>query len=252
MSFDAKQTTDAIVDYVRAYFAVHGLGGAVLGISGGKDSAVAAALLCKALGPDKLVGLALPCHSSPQDEEDARLIADTFSFQLEKLELSGCFDALTSETDKVFQTKDQHRENSDINAKPRLRMTAMYYVAALLSAQRNEPYIVIGASNKSESFVGYFTKWGDGAWDLALLLDLTVAEVIAIGAYLNVPDSVLYKTPSDGISAQSDEEKLGVSYEDIALYMQDPGLAPVDSAIRIARLHAWAGHKFRRPYYRRS
>ena len=103
-------------------------------------------------------------------------------------------------------------------------MSACYYMASLFSALNGGTYIVIGTSNKCELYVGYFTKGGDSVHDIAPIADLTVEEVIKVGEYLNVPSEVLYRTPDDGISNQSDEEKLGVSYKDIAAYIEEKEL----------------------------
>ena len=142
-------------------------------------------------------------------------------------------------------------KNSDINIKPRLRMTSLYYLAALYSAIKNKTYIVAGTSNKCELYVGYFTKGGDNVSDISVLGDLTVEEVIKIGEVLNVPEKVLYKTPDDGLSNQTDEEKLGVKYSDIAKVIKKE---PLEESIKekIERLHNNNLHKFNIPTYRKS
>lgn len=253
MAFNAQKNLQAMLDELQNYFRQHDLGGAVIGISGGKDSSVAAAVLCKALGAERVTALWLPCHSSATDLADAERLAAHLGLSLLTFDVQEPFEALRAEAVRRFAWSEAQRHNSDLNAKPRLRMVALYYVAAALTAEHGKPYIVIGTSNKSERFVGYFTKWGDGAWDLGLLADLTVAEVIALGRALGLPEDLLLKTPSDGISKQSDEEKLGVSYADIERYMDDPQhpeLSP-QTAARIAEWHAATAHKFQQPYFHR-
>ena len=142
-------------------------------------------------------------------------------------------------------------EDSDINLKPRLRMSTLYYLAALYSNIHNKRYLVIGTSNKCELFVGYFTKGGDSVHDIAPIADFTVDEVIKIGEYLKVPSKVLYKSPSDGLSNRTDEEKLGVRYSEIASYMKDRNSVSPSIAQKIEKLHQNNLHKFHIPTYRR-
>jgi NAD+ synthase len=131
-------------------------------------------------------------------------------------------------------------------------MTAFYYLAALYSEIENKPYIVAGTGNKCETFVGYFTKGGDGVSDINVLGDLTVEEVIKIGEVLNVPDKVLYKTPDDGLSGMSDEDKLGVKYAQIEQYLEDKDKLEPEVRAKIEKLHNSTRHKFSIPTYRQD
>lgn len=248
--FDAKKTTDEIVEFIRDYYKKNNLKGAVLGISGGKDSGVVAALLVKALGSDNVIGLTLPCHSKDKDATLAKKVSDYYNFKLLNIDLTNTFDIFRNEVLKLGNFTDEQLKNSDINLKPRLRMSSCYYMAALLSAINGGAYLVIGTSNKCELYVGYFTKGGDSVHDIAPIADLTVEEVIKVGEYLNVPEDVLYRTPDDGLSGQTDEEKLGVSYKDIATYMEGKEL-PEEVKAKIKKLHDSNLHKFNIPTYRR-
>lgn len=109
------------------------------------------------------------------------------------------YDTFKAGLDNLGSFTKEQTKNSDINIKPRLRMTTLYYLAALQSEIKGKTYLVVGTSNKCELFVGYFTKGGDSVHDIAPIADFTVDEVIAIGEYLNVPSKVLYKTPDDRI-----------------------------------------------------
>ena len=251
MKFNAKKEVENVVEFIRNYFTINGLGGAVLGISGGKDSAVVAALLVKALGSENVVGLTLPCHSKREDKNLAKVVATHYGFRLFNVDLTQTFDAMT-ESIKKGQKKAQEKDlvNSNINLKPRLRMATVYYYAAMLSALEHKTYIVAGTSNKCELFVGYFTKGGDSVHDLSPIADFTVDEVIKMGEELNVPKEVLYRAPSDGLSGQTDEDKLGVSYADIAKYMEGKTVKK-ETKEKIERLHKNAAHKFNIPTYRR-
>ena len=147
---------------------------------------------------------------------------------------------------------DEELKNSDINLKPRLRMSTLYYLAALYSAINKKTYLVAGTSNKCELFVGYFTKGGDNVHDISVIADFTVDEVIKIGEYLKVPEKVLYKKPNDGLSNQTDEDKLGVKYKDIENYMNDINSVDEETRKRIKKLYENNRHKFNIPTYRRK
>jgi len=220
--FDAKKETERVIDFVRTYYKENNLGGAILGISGGKDSGVVAAILTEALGKENVIGVTLPCHSKDEDKIDAKLVSDYYGFELINFDITSTFDSFKNELKKLGNFSCEETKNSDINLKPRLRMSTLYYLAALYSAIKGKTYLVAGTSNKCELFVGYFTKGGDSVHDISTIADFTVDEVIAIGEYLKVPEKVLYKKPNDGLSNQTDEDKLGVKYKDIASYIENP------------------------------
>lgn len=249
--FNAKEETEKVIAFIRDYYQQNNLEGAILGISGGKDSAVVAALMTKALGSENVIGVTMPCHSNNSDKIDAKLISDYYGFKLVNFDLTKIFDDFLKEVINMCNYDVNEAINSNINLKPRLRMTTLYYLAALYSQMKGKPYLVVGTSNKSELYVGYFTKGGDSVHDIAPIADFTVSEVIKIGEYLNVPKKVLYKTPSDGLSSMTDEDKLGVTYEDIAKYMENPCSIDEQTAIKIKKLHDNNQHKFNIPTYRK-
>lgn len=252
MKFQVAKETANIIQFIRNYYETNQLGGAILGISGGKDSAVVAALMVEALGAEHVLGVTLPCHSKDEDKIDAQLIADHYHFPLIDVNLTKTYDTFANEITKLGNFTSDQKRNSDINVKPRLRMMTLYYLAALYSAVENKGYLVVGTSNKCELYVGYFTKGGDSVHDIAPIADLTVDEVIQIGEYLHVPAKVLYKTPNDGLSNQTDEQKLGVSYRDIAQYMENPKLVDSVTGEKIEQLHQQAAHKFMVPTYHKE
>ena len=131
-------------------------------------------------------------------------------------------------------------------------MMTLYYLAALQSALKGKTYLVVGTSNKCELFVGYFTKGGDSVHDIAPIADFTVEEVIQIGEYLNVPEKVLYKTPDDGLSSMTDEDKLGVKYSEIASYINGEKIESQAVVSKIEKLHQNSLHKFNIPTYRKN
>ncbi len=249
--FDAKKETNNIIKFIRDYFNNNKLGGVILGISGGKDSGVVAALFTKALGKENVIGVTMPCHSKEEDKNLAKKLSDFYGFELINVDLTKTFDTFKKEI-ALFNNKDEVLINSDINLKPRLRMSTLYYLAAMYSSLKSKTYIVGGTSNKSELYVGYFTKGGDSVHDISVLADLTVDEVIAVGEELKVPKEILYRTPSDGLSGLSDEDRLGVKYKDIEKYMEDPTSVSKEIKEKIEKLHNNNKHKFYIPTYKKN
>ena len=251
-NFNAEIETKNIVKFIRRHFNENQLGGAVLGISGGKDSGTVAALLVKALGNENVIGVWMPCHSKSEDMKDAQEVADYFNIQMLSFNLTDTYDVFKKEATEVLGEGENYTVNSDINVKPRLRMATLYYIAAYMTEKTGKQYIVAGTGNKCEIFVGYFTKWGDGASDIALIADYTVDEVIKIGEYLNVPKACLYKAPNDGLTGKTDEEKLGVKYSEIVNYIENPQKISASTKEKIKTLHEKSQHKFIVPTYRRK
>ena len=249
--FNPENETNKIVEFIRDYYKKNNLKGVVLGISGGKDSAVVAALFAKAIGAENVLGVTLPCHSESTDRTDAIKVAEKYGFELINLDLTPCFDNFINEIAKLGNFTEEELKDSNINLKPRLRMSSVYYLAQLYSKIKGGVYIVAGTSNLCELFVGYFTKGGDSTYDIGTINNYTVEEVIKIGEYLEVPDEIIHKIPSDGLSNMSDEEKLGVKYKDIASYIKNEA---VDSevAAKIEKLHRNNEHKFNIPVYKRD
>ena len=244
--FNAKEETNKIIKFIKDYFETNHLKGVVIGISGGKDSAVVAALFQKAIGSENIIGVTMPCHSKEQDREDAFLISEKYNFKMINMDLTKTFDTLKEEAKKLEDFVES--SDSDINLKPRLRMSTLYYIAQMYSKKNQGTYIVAGTGNKCEEYVGYFTKGGDSVSDIKVLADLTVEEVIQVGEVLEVPEKVLYKTPSDGISNLSDEDKLGVTYKEITKVINQEEV-PKEIKEKIEKLHKNNQHKFKIPTY---
>ena len=249
--FNPEIETKKIIEFIKDYFNKNNLGGVVLGISGGKDSGVVAGLFSLALGPENVVGLTLPCHSNVSDATDAKAVSEKFGFELLNVDLTEVNDVFQRELKKACGSDvETLYKDASINVKPRLRMSSCYYMAAALSAIRKKTYIVAGTSNACELYVGYFTKGGDSVHDISVLADLTVDEVIAIGEYIGVPDVVIHKAPSDGLSGLTDEDKLGVKYADIAKVIKKE-LTEGEEFDKIEKLHKKCAHKFTIPTYRK-
>lgn len=205
-----EREVEEITKWIKEYVKNSNSRGVVVGNSGGKDSATVIALATKALGKENVVTIAMPCNSIKSDIEDAKLVADKYEVPLLEVDLTETYKVFEQEVEKIVKSKDEAK----INAKPRLRMTTLYYVAQSLD------YLVIGTGNKSERVVGYTTKWGDSAHDFNPIGDFTVEEVLQIGEYLGVPEKIIKKAPADGLGGLTDEEKLGVTYKQIAEYIE--------------------------------
>lgn len=252
MKFNVKKEKEKMIQFIRDYYQKNNLGGIIIGISGGKDSGVVAGLFVEALGKENVIGVTLPCHSKDSDENDAKLVSNYYGFPLYHFDLTSIFDGFKEELKNIGNFDIEETKDSDINLKPRLRMSTLYYLAALFSKVNGKTYLVAGTSNKCELYVGYFTKGGDSVHDISLLADLTVDEVIALGEVLNVPKEVLYKVPNDGLSNQTDEDKLGVTYQAIENYMEDKNSVSEKERIKIENLHQRNAHKFIVPTYKKE
>lgn len=203
----SQNQAPAISNWIREQVGRAGVGGAVFGLSGGVDSAVVAALCKEATGEDTL-GLIMPCHSLDEDIAHARLVADTFQVKTLTVDLSPVFDSLKAMLPEGNQL-------AYANLKPRLRMMTLYYFANL------NHYLVVGAGNKSEISVGYFTKYGDGGVDILPLGDFLKSEVRDLARSLKAPRVIIDKPPSAGLWAgQTDESEMGVTYEEIDNYLK--------------------------------
>ncbi len=200
--------------------------GAVVGLSGGLDSAVVSVLLRDVCG-ERMLAVKMPCHSLAEDSCHADLVIDAFGLPSVTVDLSEVYDTLVSVTGV-----DPHGL-AGANVKPRLRMTTLY----ALAQSRN--YLVCGTSNRAEFTVGYFTKHGDSGVDLLPLGALTKAEVRAVASYLAVPPLIIEKQPSAGLwEGQTDEEDMGLSYERIDGYILSEGQTGDDDVRRRYELNA--------------
>ena len=211
--------------------------GVVFGNSGGKDSALVG-ILCKAACADT-VGVLLPCASKRSyglDADDGRALAAAYGIETRTVDLSPVREALVKELGEAAELGDMALNN----LAPRLRMTALYAVAAA------ENRLVAGTGNRSEIYMGYFTKWGDGASDFDPIADLTATEVFAFLEYLGAPRQIIDKAPSAGLfDGQTDEQEMGVSYRAIDRYLLEGTAEAADRAV-IERFHSRSEHK-RRP-----
>lgn len=258
MNFNVEETTQKIIEDIRDYYKESKAKGAIIGLSGGKDSAVAAGLLVQALGKDNVEAFWLPCYSKDEDMHDAMELAHFLQIKLHIYELKEIYEKIVSNVkEKENIDNDELLNNATINLKPRLRIDVLYFYAAYYSALTNSKYLVCGTSNKSELFVGYFTKGGDNVCDIAPIKHLYVDEVIKVGDYLHLPYHICHKIPNDGLSGKTDEEKLGFSYDDVKKVSMEMETGIIDDTLdnevrnRIMLMHNANRHKFNVVTFRR-
>ncbi len=192
-----------IIFWIRKQLKDSGAKGIVMGLSGGVDSAVVAALAKEALGKDRVLALILPCHSQSVDLKDARLVANKLGIKTKKMDLSKIYDNL-------LKILPEAGRRALVNLKPRLRMLVLYYFANKLN------YLVCGTGNKSELKVGYFTKHGDGATDILPIGDLLKKDVRKLARQLGIPLHIVNKPPTAGLwPGQTDEGEMGITYPEL-------------------------------------
>ncbi|TGE33045.1 NAD(+) synthase [Desulfosporosinus sp. Sb-LF] len=213
--------------------------GVVVGISGGVDSAVVTGL-CSQAFPDNCLGVIMPSHSNPDDKEDAYWIAEGFEISPLEVDLG---DAHTQIFEHVKKGLESQRyalvgeKMSQGNLKARLRMSTLYAVANALN------YLVVGTDNAPESYIGYFTKYGDGGVDLLPISSLTKTEVRAWARVLGLPPEIVKRVPTAGLwPGQTDETELGLTYDLIDRYLLGGEVAP-EVQERIETLHRQSEHK---------
>ena len=235
---DYQKEFDARVAFIRQIVADAHVSGIVFGNSGGKDCALVG-ILCKA-ACDNTVGVLMPCASGRNfgsDTDDALALAAQFGIESRRIDLTAARQAMLDALPAVTDMTDA----STANIAPRLRMTTLYAVAG------SENRLVAGTGNRSERYMGYFTKWGDGACDFNPIADLTVTEVYEFLEFLRAPRSIIEKAPSAGLcEGQTDEQEMGVSYAAVDEYILHGSGSVRDIAV-IERFHARSAHKLKLP-----
>lgn len=235
----AEAEAERIGEWLATRVKDAGASGVVVGLSGGVDSAVVAAIASRTL-PGRVWGYILPCHSAEADARDARLVARHLGIEAQTVELDAAFDALLPVLEAAGGPA---KPLARANVKPRLRMIALNFMAA----QKNA--LVAGTGNASELYVGYFTKWGDGGVDLLPIGHLVKTEVRLLGRALGLPTAIVERTPSAGLwEGQSDEAEMGFTYEELDAYIRRgaSAVAP-EVAARIAEMHRRSEHKRHMP-----
>ena len=208
--FDVEKVTSDCVNWIRDFFEKNGAGcNAVIGISGGKDSSVAAALCVEALGKDRVIGVLMPCGEQ-HDIDAAYVLVNHLGIRHFVVNIKEAVEGLKAALPKDIEITAQ----TVTNIPPRVRMTTLYAVSQSMNGR------VVNTCNLSEDWVGYSTRYGDAAGDFSPLSLLTVKEVKEIGKYLGLPEFLVEKVPIDGLCGKTDEENLGFTYNELDKYIR--------------------------------
>lgn len=234
--FDAELEIKNIIDDIRHYFATNGNENtkAIIGISGGKDSTIAAALLVRALGNDRVIGVLMP-DGDQKDIADSREVCEYLHIKSYTINIKYTTASFIEDIERNTDLLPNGAVHTNMPA--RVRMTTLYNIAAMVGGR------VINTGNKSEAFVGYTTKYGDLAGDYAVLRDYYVTEVYKIGNALNLPEHLVHKDPSDGMSGKTDADNMGFSYEVLDDYLANGIVPSADVLKNILGRHARNRHK---------
>lgn len=228
MNFDGKRIKDEIVKWIREWFDDNGKGcNAVVGISGGKDSSVVAALCVESLGRDRVIGVLMP-NGVQHDIDMAQLLVEHLQIESVIINIGEAYTALYNEIEKGIGPLSHQ---ACVNMPARMRMVTLYGVSQSKNGR------VANTCNLSEDWVGYATRYGDGAGDFSPLSNITVAEIREIGKELGLPDLLVNKVPIDGLTDKTDEDNLGFTYDTLDKYIRQ-GIEP-DKEIkdRIDEMH---------------
>ena len=208
--FNAVKAKDTIIEWIRDWFDKNGKDcKAVIGISGGKDSSVVAALCVEALGKDRVFGVMMPCGTQ-SDISDSYKVVNFLDISHTELDIFCIAEDFSSIACRGGITPS---EQAEINFLPRIRMTMLYFVSQSINGR------VACTDNFSESFIGYSTRWGDNVGDFSPIADLTSEEVVAVGDALGLPYELTHKIPSDGLCGKTDEDRFGFTYEVLNRYI---------------------------------
>ncbi len=225
--FDALKVKNECVEWIKKFFEENGPGcNAVLGISGGKDSSVAAALCVEALGSDRVIGVLMPCGDQ-FDIDCSHKLCEHLGIRKYVVNIKAAVDGVINAMPEGLELNTQARTNLP----PRIRMSVVYAVSQSFNGR------VCNTCNLSEDWVGYSTRYGDAAGDFSPLCNLTVQEVKAIGHILNLPSDLVEKTPIDGLCGKTDEDNLGFTYAELDKYIREGVIEDGEKKARIDRLH---------------
>lgn len=228
MDFDAKKATQVTVEWIRDWFAKNGPDcNAILGISGGKDSSIAAALMVEALGKDRVIGVLMP-NGEQSDLDMSMLLVDHLGIEHYIVNIHDGYEGIKQQ---IVDAGIDFSKDSEINLPPRLRMSTLYAVAQSKNGR------VVNTCNLSEDWVGYSTRYGDSVGDFSPMSFFTTAEIRAMGRELGLPSVLVDKTPSDGLSGMSDEDKLGFTYEALDKYIRTGEIDNLEYKEKIDKKH---------------
>ena len=248
--FDASGEIEGIKNWIRKWFEENGPeAGAVIGLSGGKDSTIVGKLLVDALDKNRVTGVLMP-DGEQKDIDDSLAVAEFLGIRHFVVNIQAATAGLKKGIEDACGDELKLGKDSLINIPPRIRMSVLYAVAQSLPGGGR----VVNTCNLSEDYIGYSTKYGDAAGDFAPCADYTVTQMRLIGDALGIPGRFVHKTPSDGLSGMSDEEKIGFTYETLDRYIETGECGDSDIKEKIDRMHRANLHKLKPipKYSRRS
>lgn len=226
--FDALKVKNECVEWIRKFFDENGKGcNAIVGISGGKDSSIVAALCVEALGVDRVIGVLMPCGEQ-SDIDCAHLLVNHLGIKHYVVNIKDAVEGLTNSLPKDLEISRQ----TVINLPPRIRMTTLYAVSQSCNGR------VANTCNLSEDWVGYATRYGDAAGDFSPISHITVTELKSIGRVLGLPTELVDKTPIDGLCGKTDEDNLGFTYAELDKYIRTGKLEDDALKAKIDDMHA--------------
>lgn len=221
--FDAVKVKNDCVQWIRDWFKENGKGcNAVIGISGGKDSSVVAALCCEALGKHRVIGVLMP-NGKQSDIEDSIELVEHLGIKFTQINIKDAYDGILDEMGDLYVPMSDGSytnqrmaisDQTEINLAPRLRMATLYAISQSINGR------VACTDNFSEAYIGYSTRWGDNIGDFSPLANLTTDEVVAVGDALGLPYELTHKVPSDGLCGKTDEDRFGFTYEVLNKYIR--------------------------------
>ena len=227
LMFDALKIKNDCVNWIRDFFEKNGKDcNAVIGISGGKDSSVAAALCVEALGKERVIGVLMPCGEQ-HDIDCAYKLVNHLGIKHYVVNIKDAIEGLKNSFPAELILSNQ----SNVNLPPRIRMATLYAVSQSVNGR------VVNTCNLSEDWVGYSTRYGDAAGDFSPMANLTVDEVKQIGRVLNLPADLVDKVPIDGLCGKTDEDNLGFTYAELDKYIRTGEIEDEEKKARIDDLH---------------
>lgn len=225
--FNAEKVKNECIEWIRDFFEKNGKDSpAVVGISGGKDSSIVAALCVEALGADRVIGVLMPCGEQ-HDIDMAYLLVNSLNIKHYEINVKDAIEGVLKNIPEELSLSVQSRTNLP----PRIRMSVLYAVSQSVNGR------VANTCNLSEDYVGYSTRYGDSVGDFSPLSHLTVTELKQIGRLLNIPDVLVDKVPIDGLCGKTDEENLGFTYAELDRYIREGVIEDEEKKKRIDELH---------------
>ena len=254
-----------LIDGIQNYCNNTNCKGFVLGCSGGKDSTVVAKLLIDAIGSDKVLGILMP-NGEQADINDSIRVCELLGINYHTVNIFGIYNSVLSAIHEpqssrtrmihypdgmiIPETEPEDRKattnngfefqvspKARTNIPPRLRMCVLYAIAQSIG------YRVCGTGNLSEHYIGWFTKWGDGACDFNPIAHLTCTEVMELGHYMELPDDLVYKEPADGLTGKSDEDNFGFTYKELDMFIREPNIISTHNSAKFMEMHKNSQHK---------